>query len=293
MRSMTGHGQARWQEGPDQIEVHLRSVNHRFFNLRMRGPEAFASFEAALQEVLRRWVTRGSVEMELRVEEAVRPESVRVDVELAAAYVLKFHELAKRVGANVGSLTCDAVSTLPGVVAARTDDASRAERHLPVLQKLVDEAGRDLVAAREREGERLRLALAAQLEKIRGLVAQVAKLTPDVVEAHKKRLTERIRVLVPSSVPVSADDLAREVALFADRCDISEEIQRLGSHLDEFLRITGDAADVGRRLDFLTQEMLREANTIGSKANDARIAHRVVEVKTEIEKVREQVQNIE
>lgn len=288
---MTGHGQARWKEGPDAVEVHLRSVNHRFFNLRMRGPEAFASFESALQEVLRRWVTRGSVEMELRVEEAVRPESVRVDIDLAAAYVAKFNELSKKLGG--AGITCDAVAGLPGVVAARTDDAARAERVWPVLQKLADEAGRDLVAAREREGERLRLALTAQIEKIRGLVAQVAKLTPDVVEAHKKRLTERIRVLVPSSVPVSADDLAREVALFADRCDISEEIQRIGSHLDEFLRITGDAADVGRRLDFLTQEMLREANTIGSKANDARIAHRVVEVKTEIEKVREQVQNIE
>lgn len=292
MRSMTGHGQARWKEGPDAVEVHLRSVNHRFFNLRMRGPEAFASFESSLQEVLRRWVTRGSVEMELRIDEAVRPESVRVDVDLAVAYHHKFFEVQGRCQRAVG-ISMDALSALPGVVAARTDDAARAERAWPILQKLVDEAGRDLVAAREREGERLRIALTAQIEKIRGLVAQVAKLTPDVVEAHKKRLTERIRVLVPSSVPVSADDLAREVALFADRCDISEEIQRIGSHLDEFLRITGDAADVGRRLDFLTQEMLREANTIGSKANDARIAHRVVEVKTEIEKVREQVQNIE
>ncbi|MEK7865701.1 MAG: YicC/YloC family endoribonuclease [Planctomycetota bacterium] len=292
MRSMTGHGQARWKEGPDAVEVQLRSVNHRFFNLRLRGPEAFASLEAGLQEVLRRWVTRGSVEMELRVEEAVRPESVQVDVDLAAAYERRFGEIAARSGRS-DRLSLDALSALPGVVATRSDDASRAERAWPVLQKLVDEAGRDLVAAREREGERLRLALTAQLEKIRGLVAQVAKLTPDVVEAHKKRLTERIRVLVPSSVPVSADDLAREVALFADRCDISEEIQRIGSHIDEFLRITGEGADVGRRLDFLTQEMLREANTIGSKANDARIAHRVVEVKTEIEKVREQVQNIE
>lgn len=289
---MTGHGQARWREGADQIEVHLRSVNHRFFNLRLRGPEVFSSFEGAVQEAVRRWVNRGSVEVELRIEESVRPESVRVNLDLAELYVRKSAELAQRVQGSQG-LTADGVFELPGVVETKADDASRAERLWPVLQKLIDEAGRDLVGAREREGERLKAVLVAQIEKIRGLVAQVAKLAPEVVEAHKKRLTERIRALVPSTVPVSPEDLAREVALFADRCDISEEIQRIGSHLDEFLRILGEANDVGRKLDFLTQELLREANTIGSKANDARIAHRVVEVKTEIEKVREQVQNVE
>lgn len=291
MRSMTGHGQARWQEGPDAMEVHLRSVNHRFFNMRLRAPEAWGAYEASIQEGVRRWVTRGSVEMELRVDEAVRPESVQVDAALAAAYDKRFFEVALAMGRKE-KLTLDALAELPGVVKAG-GDADAAGRLWPTLSKLLDEAGKDLVAAREREGDRLKTALLAQLEKIRGLVAQVAKLAPDVVEAHRRRLTERIKVLVPSSVPVSADDLAREVALFADRCDISEELQRLGSHLDEFTRIFGETSDVGRRLDFLTQEMLREANTIGSKANDARIAHRVVEVKTEIEKVREQVQNIE
>ncbi len=291
MRSMTGHGQARWQEGPDAMEVHLRSVNHRFFNLRLRAPEAWGAYEASISEGVRRWVTRGSVELELRVDEAVRPESVHVDAALAAAYDKRFQEVSLAMG-RTERITIDALAELPGVVKAGGDEAT-AERLWPFLSKLLDEAGKDLVAAREREGDRLKQALLAQLEKIRGLVAQVAKFAPDVVEAHRRRLTERIKVLVPASVPVSADDLAREVALFADRCDITEELQRLGSHLDEFSRIFGEASDVGRRLDFLTQEMLREANTIGSKANDARIAHRVVEVKTEIEKVREQVQNIE
>lgn len=289
---MTGHGQARAHDAQDAVEVEVRSVNHRFLKVHARLPDALALREGEIEELVRETLKRGAVDLDVRVTSAPDRDAEPFDAELLGVYHKKLKSVAKKLGLPA-KVPVEALLTLPGVVRR---DATRggAERVWPKVAKAVKEALKDLDAARKREGERLKKPLREILAEMARLLGEVKGLAPSVVEQYRDKLKERIaRLLAGNDPPIPAPDLGREVALFADRCDISEEIARQESHLKEFEDLMAKAEDPGRRLDFISQEMLREANTMGSKANDARLTKCIVSMKAEIEKLKEQIQNVE
>lgn len=292
MRSMTGHGQARSHDAQDAVEVEVRSVNHRYLKVHSHLPEAYAYREGEIEEMVRENLKRGAVDVDVRVTSVPDENAEPFDVELVKVYHKKLKAVGKKIG--IGSkVPLEALLTLPGVI-RRDSGKNGSERVWPKVAKVVKEALKDLEAARKREGDRLKKPLTAILKEMARLLEEVRSLAPGVVEQYRDRLKERVaRLLSGNDPPIPAPDLGREVALFADRCDISEEIARQESHLKEFEDLMSKGDDPGRRLDFISQEMLREANTMGSKANDARLTSRIVSMKAEIEKLKEQIQNIE
>lgn len=289
---MTGHGQARSRDAVDAIEVEVRSVNHRYLKVHARLPEMHAFREADIEEVVREGVKRGAVDVDVRLTSRPDPKENPVDQDLLAQYHRSLKAAGKKLGIGT-EVTLDALLTLPGVV-RRDAQRGGTDRVWPKVVKTVKSALADLDAARKREGDRLKKPLRAILKAIAGLMDEVREIAPTVPPAYRDRLKERLgRLLGAGEPPIAAADLGRELAVFADRCDISEEIARQESHLAEFEKLIAGGEDVGRRMDFTTQEMLREANTMGSKANDARLTQRIVSMKAEIEKLKEQIQNIE
>ncbi|MCE9583447.1 MAG: YicC family protein [Planctomycetes bacterium] len=292
MRSMTGHGQARARDAGDAVDVEVRSVNHRYLKVHARLPEPFGFREGDIEEMVREVLKRGAVDIDVRVTSAPDAESEPFDLDLVKVYYKKLKGIGKELGLG-GEVSMEALLALPGVVkrdAARTG----AEKVWPKIAKTVKAALADLEAARKREGERLKKPLKAILKDMARLLKEVKELAPAVVEQYRDRLKERVaRLLNGTDAPIAPPDLGREIAMFADRCDISEELARQESHLKEFDNLMAAGDDAGRRLDFISQEMLREANTMGAKANDARLTQRIVAMKAEIEKLKEQIQNIE
>lgn len=290
---MTGYGQARARDAQDAIEVEVRSVNHRYLKVHTHLPERLAAREAAVEECVRELVKRGTVDVDVRVVTRVEAREEPFDRELMKQYHRGLSQLQKDLGIQA-PISMDALLSLPGVVRSPDGERNGAERIWPKVEKAIRKALEDLEASRKREGERLRKPLKEILKEIAKQLKEVRAFAPTVVEHYRDRLKERIaRLLDGSEAPVPPADLGRELALFADRCDISEEIARQESHLKEFDSVMTAGGDVGRRLDFTSQEMLREANTMGAKANDARLTQRIVAMKAEIEKLKEQIQNIE
>ena len=296
IRSMTGFGRARFEIAGRGFDVEIRSVNHRHLDARVRMPRPLADYESLARALVQERLGRGKVDVTIGAADAASESDseVRVDEAVARRYV----EAARRLVAEhqlAAGLDVASLLALPGVVRL-------AELGLPPEQI---EAGvragmRDaldaLVRMREEEGERLARELAGRLEKISALVAFFAERSGEVLEAARERLRKRTEQIQQESGLFDEARLHQEIVIAADRLDVTEELVRLRSHVEQFSGILGARAaegPVGRRLDFLLQEFGREANTIGSKANDAPLAHHVVELKTEIERIREQVQNVE
>ena len=295
---MTGFGGAACQEDGVHYAVEIRSVNNKYFKASFRMPDEIAGLEPELEVHLRRRLTRGSVTLSV----SFRDESARAAYELNEAalerYLAHLRHIEQQTDPdNTDRTSIDLASmlALPGVIQPPSM-SELIELCRPVVQRLVDEACDKCLAMREREGAGLlddlmihRRGIAEEIEKIR-------QRAPEVLEEYHQRLRTRIdELMARAELTVDNVDLVREVAIYADRCDIAEEVQRLGAHLDQFEQIIHrDKQDpAGRTLDFLTQEMLREANTISSKSNDSEIARIIVEVKGAIDRIKEQVQNVE
>lgn len=292
MRSMTGYGTAVADTAAGRFTVEVRSVNHRFSEVAVRTPRDLAVLEDRLRAAVQRVVQRGRVELTVAREPAGRrPRTVRADLDLAAGYVSAARELAAAMGL-AGEVTLAMVAAFPDVI--RVEEAREdAEALWTALQPAVEAALAGLVAMRTAEGERLRADALRRLERLEALVAVVAGRADRVVEEWRARLRQRLREAL-GEVPLDEGRLAAEVALLAERADISEELVRLRSHLGQARElVSAGAGAVGRRLEFLLQEMGRETNTIGSKAGDLEIARAVIEMKSELESLREQVQNVE
>ncbi|HLO03585.1 MAG TPA: YicC/YloC family endoribonuclease [Symbiobacteriaceae bacterium] len=291
IRSMTGFGRGEAAGEYGRLVVEIKSVNHRFSEVVFRMPRAFMALEEQARKLILAQVNRGRVEVFLTWEPSQAGKGVKVDKELALAY----HNALKALGEEIGSnhaISLDQLARLPDVL--RVEEGSLEPESLwPILESAVLEALTRLIQMREREGEGLKADLTARLQRLAELTRQVAERNPLVVTEYKARLEKRLEELLPKNAVVDPTRLAQEVALFADRADISEEMQRLGAHIQAFHKDLAVDEPVGRRLDFLVQEMGREVNTTGSKGNDALIANLVVAAKTELEKIREQVQNIE
>jgi uncharacterized protein (TIGR00255 family) len=290
IRSMTGFGSCRAAVGGEELDVEARSVNHKFCEVKARLPRELSALETDVVRMVKERLARGGVEVSVRRGGAAASFAPRVDVALAESYARAFAEIQARLSLPGHVALADVISA-DGVVRLeeRQVDLDSARE---ALRRALGPALDALLAMRAREGEALSRDLAGRLDVVDGAVARIDELVPRSVEHHRARLSERVAEL-SRGVPVDPARLAQEVALFADRTDVTEEVTRLRSHVAQARTLLGVAEPAGRKLDFLVQEMHREANTMGSKSQSAEIAALVVTLKAEIERMREQVQNVE
>lgn len=292
LRSMTGYGRAQAAGRGIRFEVELSAVNRKQLDVRVSLPRTLLALESRVVEEVQKQVSRGQVtgSVTLEVSAALRKRSLRVDSSLAAAYVGELRKAARTLGL-VDDLQANVLLDLPEVVGYRGVEQD-ADYVWPVLKQALHGALAKLTEMREREGKALGNDLRARFAKLAGMRGRILKEAPFVTRRYRQALARR---LAEAGVEAAAKDaqFIKELALFADRSDISEELTRLDSHLDQGLSLLSSKEPVGRTLDFLAQEMFREINTIGSKANEVRITREVIRFKTELERVREQVQNVE
>lgn len=287
---MTGYGEGRSRDAGFEALAELRSINHRHLKINCRVAECdlAAALEARAEQLLRTRLRRGTVTLSVRLRRQVRPEDYQINQQVLQSYLDQLRLFSSDVPVH-------ALLALPGVIGPSngTEEAEQ-ERIWRVLQQAVEQALERLNAMRQQEGQ----AMARELRQICDVIAShtdhVESRAPQIVAAYTQRLTDRLNQMLAShQVAFSPADIVREVGVFADRIDISEELVRLRSHLDQVRSTLQQSDGSGRRLDFLVQEMFRESNTMAAKANDTEVAQRVVEIKAAIERMRELVQNVE
>ncbi|MBN2559441.1 MAG: YicC family protein [Phycisphaerae bacterium] len=290
--SMTGFGGARAEVDGVAYQVEIRSVNNRYFKLSMRVPEHLQRYEAEIEKQLRSRLDRGSVNYSLRMAGENAAAAYAINGAAMSHYLRRLREI---VGAD-DAVRIDLASLLaiPGVCQPPDIDEATLASQFAVVQDVTAKAMEALVEMRRAEGVALLSDLQAQCAEVRMRLGQIEPRAPLVVENFARRLRSRMeQMLGGSTVDLQQDALVREVAIHAERCDINEEIARIKSHLDQFASSCDSPEEAGRKLDFLAQELLREANTIGSKANDVEIARHVVGIKAAIDRIKEQVKNVE
>ena len=300
MRSMTAFGRARVAGEGYELTVELRSVNNRYLDLNIRLPRAWAPQEERIKTALAKLgVSRGKVDVSISVTDTRNQSGGTVlepDMEVAHRYLEAARLLESELGVEQ-DLTASRLLTLPGVmIPAREDEEETDDAVWEKLSPALEEAVAAFLAAREREGARLGQDLLAKLDGIRRLVATIAARSEENLAAHRARFEERLRAAlgeVGNGVTFDENRIVTECAIYADRVAIDEELVRLASHLDTLEALFVSSEPVGRKIDFMLQETNREINTIGSKCSDADMARTVADVKSELEKIREQIQNIE
>ena len=291
IRSMTGFGSKELLLGAYHHRVEVRSVNSKYCDIKVKNPLDLAGFEVRIQQYIRRKFARGHIDILIfrDAADAEIPRGVRVNWELAEQYYKNYQSIRHKFG--IGQDISMALIANAREVVTLLRQEEDPEESWKKIRAVLDEATQSVMEMREAEGKILAVDMAGRCNTIKEFTVQIGKLSPTVVENYKKRLREKIAAITP--VELDEDRLLQEVCYFADRCDTTEELTRLRSHLQQFLRFLNEDEPVGRKLDFLVQEMNREANTIGSKSNNASISQIVVEIKSELEKLREQIQNVE
>ena len=288
MRSMTGYGKCQLQRGTWEVTIELRAVNHRYLDVAMRLPRNLLFLEDGVRKGLNQLV-RGHVDVYVTVRQTEGSSRVvEADTALAASYMEAAKAIRDAIDGVENDLTISRLMKLEGVTTL-TESAMDEEAVFALCQDALAGAIANLDDMRLREGENLRADLAEHLDKVAALREQVVVYAPKVVEEYRARLTDKLSKLPIE--PVDPARLAQEVALMADKCAIDEELSRLNSHITQLRRYLDMQGETGKKMDFLIQEMNRETNTIGSKCSDAAIAQCVVDMKSEIEKLREQIQN--
>lgn len=289
---MTGFGEARERLGDVLCRVELRSVNNRHFKLSLRCPDGFLQFENELEHLLRETISRGSVSLAIRFDRSATSQAPRINPAAVADYWQQLQTICKDL--SVSPPQFSALLTMPGVLDDGAFDSSTAQKMWPVVERTVRAAAVHMGEFRRREGASMADELRSQCTAIAAQVDHVAAQAPQVIVEYRDKLLQRINELVKDlDTRLGPSDVLREVAIHADRCDITEEITRLRSHLSQFQKLLDDKTSQGRKLDFMCQELFREVNTIGSKSNHVGIAHAAVEAKVCVERMREIVQNVE
>lgn len=290
--SMTGFGDATAERDGTHYAVEIRSLNNRFFKPVIKLPENVSGLEPELESMLREALGRGSITFILKMRSDSAEAAYHINTQALKAYLAQLQEV-KGLDHYV-QIDLAGLMQLPGVCQEPRDETDEIARHGPVIRELTAHAITKLDAMRRREGEALFKELMKHVSGIASSLKEIAARAPYVIEDYHKRLSQRVnQLMAKAELRVNEADLIKEVAVFAERADIAEEIQRLTSHLDAFEQACRTGEHAGRKLDFIAQEMLREANTIGSKANDATIARHIVEIKGAIDRLKEQVQNVE
>lgn len=291
--SMTGFGEVREKRDDYAFSVELRTVNSRHFKLSLRVTEGYGSLESPAEKVIREFIKRGTVQCNLRIRHIGAADDYRINKQLVNLYVDQLQEIAAKRNLDE-RIQLELLTTLPGVVEELSEDAEDPSAIWPLLEPLLRKALEELTEMRAVEGTALADDLRQQCVAVKQSLEVIETLAPRVVDHYRKRIGDRVaEVLGELKVSVEPPDLIREVTLFADRSDISEEVVRLKSHLQQFHEALELEESAGRKLEFICQEMGRETNTIGSKANDAEISAQVVEIKTALERIREQIQNVQ
>jgi uncharacterized protein (TIGR00255 family) len=290
--SMTGFGDASVECDGTHYAVEIRSLNNRFFKSVIKLPDPVSGMEPEIETLLRQGLGRGSITYILKMRTDSAEAAYHINTRALSAYLEQLQQvrgLDKIVQIDLASLV-----ELPGVCQEPRDDTDEIARHGKVIRELTATAIGKLAAMRGREGQALMADLLKHSRLIASHLAEIEKRAPAVIDDYHHKLTQRVNLLTSKAeLQVSQADLLKEIAVFAERADISEEIQRLTSHLEAFENSCRTGEHAGRKLDFIAQEMLREANTIASKANDAGIAKHIVEIKGAIDRLKEQVQNVE
>lgn len=288
---MTGYGRGESDNGMLKIVVEVKAVNHRYSEITIKQPRMFLALEDKMKKVIGEYIERGKVDVFVRTQELADAEKpVQIDQQRALAYHSAMQQLADAVGA---AYTADPyrLLTLPDVI-LKEENEPDVKALWPLMEQALRQAMEHHVAMREQEGAHIGDNLREKVAGLQQLAAQVSDRSPLILVDYKERLEARIAELLDHAA-VDPERLAQEVAYFAEKSCIDEELVRLQSHFEQFYQIADQTGSIGRKLDFLIQEMNRETNTIGSKANDLETGRLVVDMKSELEKVREQVQNIE
>ena len=290
MRSMTGCGSGKVRRDGWEVTADLKTVNHRFLDVGMRLPRNLSFLEQVVRDRISRSLRRGHVDVFLTVRRTDASASeVECDPDLAALYLDAAAQIAGKTGVE-NDLTVSRLMAMEGVLTLREAELDE-ELVSAICGETVDTALGNLVSMREREGAHLKEDLKAHLDAADALREAILARAPCVVNEYREKLESRLKNLLTDAV--EPQRLAQEVAIMADRCAIDEELARLDSHIRQMHKYLESTDEIGKKMDFLIQEMNREANTIGSKASDATIAQNVVDLKSEIEKLREQIQNVE
>ena len=293
IKSMTGFGRGEYTDGKRSIIAEIKSVNHRYSDITVKMPRRYTFAEDKIKNAVKDKIRRGKVDVSIIVENITENDvNIKLNTMLAKQYYDNLTELKGEFDLS-GDISLQFLASLPDVMKAIPDVEDEEEITKAILEA-VSEAAANLEKMRAVEGEKLAEDLISKGEHVKEILDKIAERAPQVVVDYTAKLKERIQDLLGSSVQVPEDRILVEAAVFADKCAIDEEITRLNSHLDQLKSIIEKSSQPdGKKLDFLVQEMNREANTIGSKANDITITNYMLEIKSEIEKIREQVQNIE
>jgi uncharacterized protein (TIGR00255 family) len=290
---MTGFGEAHHQGEGLTISVELRTINSRYFKLSVKCGEGYSALEAEIENVVRQQIRRGTLQVALHVNRTKASDDFNINTAVLESYRRQLAAIQQQWKTNE-TLSLQSLLALPGVVSEHVPDAEDAERDWPIIRSTLQAAMENLAKMRTDEGRAMAADLRANCKAIADELTIIEQHAPNVSESYRTRLADRLRaVLLEHQVSLDPTDVIREVSIFAERSDISEEIVRLRSHLEQFDSIMDLPESSGRKLEFLTQEMFRETNTLGSKANDADIARRVIDIKAAIERVREMIQNVE
>ena len=292
LNSMTGYGRSEKQNGLFACKAEIRSVNNRFIEINTRLPKFLAALELPLKKLIKSKCARGSFDLFLTLEKddaSGADLEIKPNLGLAAQYFEAFKQIKDELGLK-GDMPLEALLGVKDIIKTEplTLDTSQEE----MILETVRDALSALIQMRQEEGNNLQKDLAGRLQEIHQLVQKIQERQPVVLEEYRNRLNDKIKILT-EGMELDEARLAQETALMADRCDISEEITRLGSHFEQFNGMFKKAGPIGRKMEFITQEINRETNTIGSKSVDFQISQNVIEIKSLLEKIREQIQNIE
>ncbi|MBU5426471.1 YicC family protein [Tissierella pigra] len=292
VKSMTGFGRGEFNNELYNLKVEIKAVNHRYNDIIIKMPRHISYLEEKIKKIIKSEIHRGKIDVYINLEYINESAiEIKVDVPLARTYKSALEELSTELNLteNVRLYNLLGLSDIIKTERKELDE----DTIWFSLKEALNIALNDIMSMKSAEGEELKEDISLKLLAIQNLVLDIEERSPLVVLEYKDKLRERIRELLDKDISIDEDRITSEVVMFADKCNINEEIVRLKSHIKQFVSILNESSSIGKKLDFLIQEMNREINTIGSKANDVLISQRVVEAKAELEKIREQVQNVE
>ena len=290
IKSMTGYGRAKLSKDDREYQIEIKSVNHRYLDISVRIPKQLSYLEETIKKEIAKKVKRGKIDVFVTFENnSLEGKEIKINTELAKAYIDELKKLAEKENI-LSDIQVTEISKYPDVlnIQSSQDDEKITEEVLETITIATD----NLVQMRETEGNKISEDLLKRLNIINKKVEKIAKLSTGLIEEYVVKLEERINEILKNQ-EIDKTRLAQEVVIYADKCSIEEEVTRLNSHISQFKNLLNSNEAIGKKLDFIIQEMNRETNTIGSKANNLEITNGVIDIKTEIENIREQVQNIE
>lgn len=289
---MTGFGRGEHKSEMHNFKVEIKAVNHRYNDISIKMPRHIGYLEEDIKKIIKGKINRGKVDVYVNLEYVNESSiEIKVDIALAKSYKSALEELSNELDLE-DHIRLSNILNISEIIKTERKEVDE-DIIWDSLKEALDVALIDIMNMKMTEGEALKLDMGLRLKNIENIVLDIGKRSPVVVEEYKEKLKERIKNLLDQDANIDEERIAYEVVFFADKSNIDEEIVRLKSHINQFINILEDMEPIGRKLDFLIQEMNREINTIGSKANDMLISQNVVEIKSEIEKIREQVQNVE